>query len=51
MTQGMTNKEIAAELIIGKRTVDTHVAHVLAKCGLRRRSELASLIATSSDDS
>ncbi|WP_172652662.1 protein kinase domain-containing protein [Rhodococcus opacus] len=51
VTQGMTNKEIAAELIIGKRTVDTHVAHVLAKCGLRRRSEIASLIATSRDDS
>jgi non-specific serine/threonine protein kinase len=46
VARGLTNKEIAAELIIGKRTVDTHVAHVLAKCGLRRRSEIASLIAS-----
>ena len=45
VARGMTNKEIAAQLIIGKRTVDTHVAHVLAKCGLRRRSEIASLMA------
>lgn len=47
VAQGLTNKEIAAQLIIGKRTADTHVAHVLAKCGLRRRSEIASLIASS----
>lgn len=45
VARGLTNKEIAAELIIGKRTVDTHVAHVLAKCGLCRRSEIASLVA------
>ncbi|MEN0139328.1 MAG: protein kinase [Rhodococcus sp. (in: high G+C Gram-positive bacteria)] len=49
VARGMTNKEIAAELIIGKRTVDTHVAHVLAKCGLRRRMEIASLIAPRPD--
>ncbi|MFC9786323.1 protein kinase [Rhodococcus sp. NPDC127528] len=49
VARGLTNKEIAAQLIIGKRTVDTHVAHVLAKCGLRRRSEIASLVTASPD--
>ncbi|RZL84126.1 MAG: LuxR family transcriptional regulator [Rhodococcus sp. (in: high G+C Gram-positive bacteria)] len=47
VARGLTNKEIAAQLVIGKRTVDTHVAHVLAKCGLRRRSEIASPVAAS----
>ncbi|WP_345352512.1 ATP-binding protein [Rhodococcus olei] len=49
VASGLTNKEIAAKLVIGKRTVDTHVAHVLAKWGIRRRSEIASLVATRAD--
>jgi predicted ATPase/DNA-binding CsgD family transcriptional regulator len=39
--EGMTNKEIATTLVIGRRTVDTHVAHILAKLGFARRSEIA----------
>ncbi|NMO03567.1 hypothetical protein HH308_20330 [Gordonia sp. TBRC 11910] len=45
VAEGLTNREIAERLVIGKRTVDTHVAHILAKWGLRRRSEIVALIA------
>ena len=37
---GYTNTEIAAELHISQKTVETHRAHVLAKLGLRTRADL-----------
>ena len=38
---GMTNPEIAERLFISRRTVETHMSHVLAKVGLSSRVELA----------
>lgn len=38
---GKTNREIAAQLVVGEETVKTHVAHILAKCGLNNRAQLA----------
>jgi DNA-binding NarL/FixJ family response regulator len=37
LASGMTNNEIAAELIVGDTTVKTHVARILMKLGVRDR--------------
>jgi DNA-binding CsgD family transcriptional regulator/tetratricopeptide (TPR) repeat protein len=38
--QGKTNGEIAAELVVSKRTVETHVGKILAKLGFSSRAQV-----------
>lgn len=38
---GHSNREIAAALSIGEQTVKTHVAHILAKLGVKSRTQAA----------
>jgi DNA-binding CsgD family transcriptional regulator len=41
IAQGLTNREIADELVLSARTVETHVANAMAKMGFANRSQLA----------
>lgn len=37
--RGLSNQEIAAELMLGEATVKTHLGNVFTKCGLRDRAQ------------
>lgn len=41
---GGSNREIAEALLVSPKTVERHITNVLAKVGLRNRTELASLV-------
>ncbi|HXW81586.1 MAG TPA: LuxR C-terminal-related transcriptional regulator, partial [Acidimicrobiales bacterium] len=41
VAQGQSNPEIASHLFLSRRTVETHVAHIMAKMQVRSRLELA----------
>jgi non-specific serine/threonine protein kinase len=41
VARGQSNREIAAALVIGERTVETHVTRVLQKLNLQRRAQVA----------
>jgi non-specific serine/threonine protein kinase len=43
--RGLTNREIARELVISKQTVDRHVSNILSKLGFQRRSQIAAWVA------
>jgi DNA-binding CsgD family transcriptional regulator len=41
VAEGRTNREVASTLVLGERTVETHLTHIYAKLGIRSRVELA----------
>ena len=42
---GLTNKQIAEQLIMGAETVKTHLTHMYDKLGVRSRAALATELA------
>jgi DNA-binding CsgD family transcriptional regulator len=45
VAQGLTNREAAAALFVSPKTVEHHLRNVFRKLGIRRRAELARLMA------
>jgi DNA-binding NarL/FixJ family response regulator len=41
VAEGQTNREVAAALFLGERTVASHLTHIYTKLGVRSRTELA----------
>jgi DNA-binding NarL/FixJ family response regulator len=41
LARGKTNREIAAELIVAPRTIETHVSSILSKLGFASRAQIA----------
>jgi predicted ATPase/DNA-binding CsgD family transcriptional regulator len=41
LAAGLTNQDIASKLVISRRTVETHVEHILVKLGFTSRTQVA----------
>jgi DNA-binding NarL/FixJ family response regulator len=46
VAEGLTNKQIAEQLLMGAETVKTHVSHAYDKLGIHNRAALAAQVAT-----
>ena len=44
ISEGLSNKEIAARLVIAQRTAEGHVEHILAKLGFTSRTQVAAWV-------
>jgi non-specific serine/threonine protein kinase len=45
IAEGMSNREIAAKLVIAQRTAEGHVEHILSKLGFSSRAQVAAWVA------
>lgn len=45
IAHGLSNKEIAAKLVIARRTAEAHVEHILGKLGFSSRAQVAAWVA------
>jgi len=41
VAEGLTNKQIAAQLVISQRTAESHVENILSKFGFTNRAQIA----------
>jgi adenylate cyclase len=44
LSEGLTNGQIAAKLVLSERTIDAHVEHIRNKLGLRTRAQIAAWV-------
>src|SRR5437588_9645155 len=45
VASGMTNRQLAAHLVIAERTVEGHVERIRSKLGVRSRTQIGSAVA------
>jgi non-specific serine/threonine protein kinase len=45
VAEGLTNREIAGRLVISRRTVESHIEHILGKLGFTTRTQIATWVA------
>jgi DNA-binding NarL/FixJ family response regulator len=50
VADGLTNKAIAATLVISQRTAQGHVEHILAKLGFTSRTQIAAWVVEHAQD-
>jgi DNA-binding CsgD family transcriptional regulator len=50
VAQGLSNKEVAAQVYLSPRTIDHHLRHVFSKLGITSRTQLARLPLGEGDD-
>ncbi|MBO3129549.1 response regulator [Dermatophilus congolensis] len=50
VAQGMTNRQIGEDLFLAEKTVKNYITAILAKLGMKRRTQAAVFAATHSDD-
>jgi non-specific serine/threonine protein kinase len=50
VAKGLSNREIAASLVVSPRTVDGHVEHILAKLGFTSRAQVAAWVAAAGNN-
>ena len=41
VAEGLTNREVAAKLVLAERTIEGHLSRIYSKLGVRSRAELA----------
>jgi non-specific serine/threonine protein kinase len=49
VAEGLTNRQIAAKLVISQRTVQGHVEHILTKLGFTSRTQIAASVAEAAE--
>ncbi|WP_280296833.1 protein kinase domain-containing protein [Nocardia abscessus] len=49
VAQGLSNRQIAARLVISQRTAQGHVEHILTKLGFTSRAQIAAWVAVGAD--